>query len=249
MSRNVVISLVAVVLIGVVAFFTNGFGLLTAPAAPEPVVQNYDPTTDTRFADAVRSAVKAEISSLEKEKAITAAKLAKAKADSVAKAKAEKLAKEQAALPAKVRQLEKELAALKAAQPTAEVNIAPALAAQKRTAAAASSNMNGVAPATKAKTFPVKVESDKDFEKFGMTINSWSEWESGETVYLPAGTYGVNAAAGKLWAYDQASIATGKPNFVLSVNGIALTDPGTDNTVGGANVWFRVNPDGTITIM
>ncbi|HPL95654.1 MAG TPA: hypothetical protein PLF15_02675 [bacterium] len=158
----------------------------------------------------------------------------------------------------KIAELEKALAAAKASQPAAtEINVAPALA-KKAAAGTPTSNLVGAAPAKKiepaaptaaAKTFPVKVESDQAFDKFGLTVNSWSEWENGETVYLSPGDYGVNAAAGKLWAYDQASIATGKPNFTLSVNGVALTTSGTDNTVGGANAWFRVNPDGSITPM
>ena len=261
----VVISIVVIIAV-LGSFLTNGYGFFKTAPTPAPVIDQAA-EIQAAVANDLPAVVNAELTRREQAAVAAAKKLAKAKTDSIAAAKAAREARELAAMPARVRKLEKELAALKAAAKSApaptsateEINIAPALA-KKAAAGAPTSNMTAAAPAapiaapvagstvgTAAKTFPVKVESDQAFDKFGLTVNSWSEWENGETVYLSPGDYGVNAAAGKLWAYDKNSIAMNKPNFTLSVNGIVMADPGVDNTVGGANTWFRLNPDGSIT--
>ena len=260
-----IVAIAVLVMVVLVGFFTNWYGL--AAPAPTPAPVNNQAATKEAVQEALPEALKeslpealkeslpeainSALAQREKAEARKRAELAEAKADSIAAAKAEKAAKELAAMPAKVRRLEKELAALKAAKvasasATEEINIAPAMKEkelQQKKAAAPASNMN-------AKTFEYKLEaSDPATKKIGVTLNGWTEYKPGETISLSPGVYGFNAENSVTWAYDSVSMRMGKANFVVIVGGLELNTPGSDNKRSGANAYVCVNEDGTLTLI
>lgn len=240
----VVISIVVIAVLG--SFLTNGYGLFKT-AAPAPAFQAYDPANDPQFADAVQSVVSTELARLEKAKTEAAAKIVKAKADSIAKVKAERKARELAAMPARVRQLEKELAALKAAK--AAPAVTPVVAGTPTSNLVATPATTPAAPVA-TKTFEYKLEaSDPATKKIGVTLNGWTEYKPGETISLSPGVYGFNAENSVTWAYDSVSMRMGKANFVVIVGGLELNTPGSDNKRSGANAYVCVNEDGTLTLI